>query len=135
MTVPSASPIVAIRPVPGVGAAGFGGVAGTLYLAARRDVRGLVSVIACASFAAGAALALVSWAVITVPVSYWVGGSVEMLTNQYIKAVVFFWLVGTLVTTARKNTNPTKAPPPALNERRAVWRAITARALITRHQG
>jgi MFS family permease len=44
-----------------VGAAGFGGVAGTLYLAARRDGRELVSVIACASFAAGAALALVSW--------------------------------------------------------------------------
>lgn len=44
-----------------VGAAGFGGVCGTLFLAARPDVRGLVGVIACASFAAGVALALVSW--------------------------------------------------------------------------
>ena len=45
------------------------------------------------------ALLLVSWAVITVPLSLWVGGSVEILTDQYLKAVVFFWLVGTLVTT------------------------------------
>jgi MFS family permease len=44
-----------------VGAAGFGGVCGTLFLAARRDVRGLVGIIACASFAAGIALAFVSW--------------------------------------------------------------------------
>ncbi len=44
----------------------------------------------------GIALILVVWAVITVPVSYWVGGSVEVLTNQYLKAVAFFWLVGTL---------------------------------------
>jgi O-antigen ligase len=48
------------------------------------------------------ALLLVSWAVMTVPVSYWVGGSVDILTDQYIKAVVFFWLVGTLATSARR---------------------------------
>jgi probable O-glycosylation ligase (exosortase A-associated) len=47
----------------------------------------------------GIALLLVAWAVITVPVSYWAGGSVEVLTSQYIKAVLFFWLVATLVTT------------------------------------
>jgi O-antigen ligase len=50
----------------------------------------------------GVALILVAWAVITVPVSYWVGGSVEVLTNQYLKAVAFFWLVGTLTTTERR---------------------------------
>jgi predicted MFS family arabinose efflux permease len=44
-----------------VGAAGFGGFAGTLFLASRASVRGLVSVIACAAFAAGTALALLSW--------------------------------------------------------------------------
>ena len=44
-----------------VGAAGVGGVGGTLYLASRANVRGLVRVIAAASFAAGTALALVSW--------------------------------------------------------------------------
>jgi probable O-glycosylation ligase (exosortase A-associated) len=50
----------------------------------------------------GVALLLVAWAVITVPVSYWAGGSVEVLTSQYIKAVLFFWLVATLATTARR---------------------------------
>lgn len=45
-----------------VGAAGLGGVTGTLYLASRSNVRGLVRVIACASLAAGTALALLSWA-------------------------------------------------------------------------
>ena len=45
-----------------VGAAGLGGVAGTLYLASRASVRGLVRVTACASLAAGAALSLLSWA-------------------------------------------------------------------------
>ena len=45
------------------------------------------------------AVALVSWAVITVPVSYWPGGSVEIITDQYLKAVIFFWLVGSLATT------------------------------------
>jgi MFS family permease len=44
-----------------VGAAGLGGVAGTVYLASRRNVRGLVTVIAYAIFGAGAALALLSW--------------------------------------------------------------------------
>jgi O-antigen ligase len=48
------------------------------------------------------ALGLVSWAILTVPVSYWIGGSVEMLTNQYLKAVAFFWMVGTLVTTGQR---------------------------------
>jgi probable O-glycosylation ligase (exosortase A-associated) len=45
------------------------------------------------------AVVLVCWATITVPVSYWPGGSVEVLTDHYIKAVVFFWLISTLVTT------------------------------------
>lgn len=45
-----------------VGAAGLGGVAGTLYLASRANVRGLVRVIARASIAAGLALGMVSWA-------------------------------------------------------------------------
>jgi probable O-glycosylation ligase (exosortase A-associated) len=50
----------------------------------------------------GIALLLVTWAIITVPVSYWVSGSVEVLTNQYLKAVAFFWLLGTLATTVRR---------------------------------
>jgi MFS family permease len=45
-----------------VGAAGFGAVCGTLFLAARPDVRGLVRVIAWASGAAGTALVVLPWA-------------------------------------------------------------------------
>jgi MFS family permease len=44
-----------------VGAAGFGAVIGTLFLASRPNAQGLVGLIAGASFAAGAALALLSW--------------------------------------------------------------------------
>jgi probable O-glycosylation ligase (exosortase A-associated) len=52
----------------------------------------------------GIAVLLVAWAVITVPVSYWAGGSVEVLTSQYLKAVLFFWLVATLAATERRLT-------------------------------
>jgi MFS family permease len=45
-----------------VGAAGFGAVSGTLFLASRANVRGLVRIISYASIAAGAALAALSWA-------------------------------------------------------------------------
>jgi predicted MFS family arabinose efflux permease len=55
-----------------MGAAGLGGVAGTVYLASRRNVRGLVRVIACAIFGAGAALALLSW-------SHWVWLALPLL--------------------------------------------------------
>jgi O-antigen ligase len=50
----------------------------------------------------GIALLLVAWAVITIPVSYWMGGSVEVLTSQYVKAVAFFWLVASLAVTAAR---------------------------------
>jgi MFS family permease len=43
-----------------VGAAGLGAVASTLYLASRSSVRGLVRLLVCASFAAGAALMLLA---------------------------------------------------------------------------
>ena len=45
-----------------VGAGGFGAIVGTLYLASRANVHGLVGLIACASFAAGMAVALLPWA-------------------------------------------------------------------------
>ncbi len=44
-----------------VGAAGLGALAGTIYLASRQLVPGLVRVIAGASFAAGAALTVLAW--------------------------------------------------------------------------
>jgi MFS family permease len=59
-----------------VGAAVLGGVSGTIFLASRRNVRGLFGVIAGASFAAGAALALLSWPgrlVIAVPLLTLIG--------------------------------------------------------------
>src|SRR5438552_1865110 len=48
------------------------------------------------------AATLVIWAIITIPVSYWPGGSVEVLSDRYIKAVAFFWLIGTVVTTTAR---------------------------------
>ena len=46
------------------------------------------------------ALALVLWAAFTIPLSIWPGGSLAALTEHFIKAVVFFWLIGTVITTA-----------------------------------
>lgn len=45
------------------------------------------------------ALALVAWSVVTVPLSYWPGGSVRVLVDHYLKAITFFWLLGIIVTT------------------------------------
>jgi O-antigen ligase len=39
------------------------------------------------------------WAVMTVPLSYWPGGSVAMLSETYLKALAIFWLLANLVTT------------------------------------
>ena len=47
----------------------------------------------------GIAFALVAWAVITVPMSVWPGGSIRVLTDHYLKAVAFFWLLGAIVNT------------------------------------
>jgi O-antigen ligase len=45
------------------------------------------------------AFCLAAWAVLTVPLSYWPGGSVAVLTDLFLKAIVFFWLIGGVVTT------------------------------------
>jgi probable O-glycosylation ligase (exosortase A-associated) len=45
------------------------------------------------------ALVLILWAGLTIPWSIWPGGSWSQLTDHLLKAVVFFWLIGTLVTT------------------------------------
>lgn len=47
----------------------------------------------------GIALALVFWSTITIPMSYWPGGSIHLLTDQYLKAIAFFWLLATIITT------------------------------------
>jgi putative inorganic carbon (HCO3(-)) transporter len=45
------------------------------------------------------AMLLVGWSVVTLPFSYWPGGSVAELTDHFLKAVIFFWLIATIVTT------------------------------------
>ncbi|MGH9257379.1 MAG: O-antigen ligase family protein [Vicinamibacterales bacterium] len=47
----------------------------------------------------GIALTLVGWSILTLPLSVWPGGSVRVLTDHYLKAIAFFWLLGTVVTT------------------------------------
>jgi O-antigen ligase len=47
----------------------------------------------------GIALTLVCWSILTLPLSVWPGGSVRILTDHYLKAIAFFWLLGTIVTT------------------------------------
>lgn len=43
--------------------------------------------------------ALPAWAFLTLPLSYWPGGSVGTLTDPYIKSVIVFWLLPNVVTT------------------------------------
>lgn len=43
--------------------------------------------------------ALVAWAIVTIPLSIWPGGSVSLLTELYLKAVAVFWLLGSVLTT------------------------------------
>lgn len=50
------------------------------------------------------ALVFVLWATLTIPLSIWPGGSLAQLTDHLIKAVIFFWLIGTLVTTPARLT-------------------------------
>jgi len=42
---------------------------------------------------------LVSWAVLTLPFSYWPGGSLSFLLDLYLKTVVIFWLLSHTVRT------------------------------------
>jgi probable O-glycosylation ligase (exosortase A-associated) len=44
----------------------------------------------------------VSWAVLTVPLSYWPGGSVAALTDHFLKAIAFFWLIATVITSPQR---------------------------------
>lgn len=46
--------------------------------------------------------ALLSWAFMTLPLSYWPGGSVRTLTELYVKAVIVFWLLANVITTQRR---------------------------------
>lgn len=48
------------------------------------------------------AACLVAWALVTVPMSYWPGGSLGFLLGGFLRSVVIFWLLGNLVTTAAR---------------------------------
>jgi O-antigen ligase len=48
------------------------------------------------------AAVLVSWALVTVPISFWPGGSMKVLSDLYLKAVVLFWLLANVITTERR---------------------------------
>jgi O-antigen ligase len=37
-----------------------------------------------------------------VPLSYWPGGSVRLLTDNYLKSIAFFWLLGTIATSTAR---------------------------------
>src|SRR5437667_3432002 len=45
------------------------------------------------------AVCLLGWAFLTVPFSYWPGGSLSYLLEIYLKTVVVFWLLSKVVTT------------------------------------
>jgi O-antigen ligase len=45
---------------------------------------------------------LVCWAAVTIPFSYWPGGSVSFLLGIYLKTVAVFWLLCNVVTTVPK---------------------------------
>lgn len=40
---------------------------------------------------------LVTWAVVTFPLSYWPGGSLQFLTDTYFKTVAIFWLMANVL--------------------------------------
>jgi hypothetical protein len=50
----------------------------------------------------GLALALVAWSLFTAPLSYWPGGSIELLFGEFIKSVAIFWLLSEVVDTRSK---------------------------------
>jgi probable O-glycosylation ligase (exosortase A-associated) len=45
---------------------------------------------------------LVAWAIGTVPLSLWPGGSVNQLLDLYLKSIVVFWLLGRVVNTPHR---------------------------------
>jgi putative inorganic carbon (HCO3(-)) transporter len=45
---------------------------------------------------------LLVWAIVTIPFSLWPGGSVDVLTDLFLKSLVLFWLIANTVTTVRR---------------------------------
>jgi O-antigen ligase len=51
------------------------------------------------------ALTLVVWSLLTMPFSVWPGGAFEVLKTNFIKSVMIFWLISTVVDTERRLRN------------------------------
>ncbi len=47
----------------------------------------------------GAAAGLVLWSILTLPMSYWPGGSLSFLLGAYLKTLAIFWLLANVVST------------------------------------
>jgi O-antigen ligase len=45
---------------------------------------------------------LLGWATVTIPFSYWPGGSVATLTDLFLKSLVLFWLIASTVTSVSR---------------------------------
>ena len=45
---------------------------------------------------------LLAWAVVTIPLSYWPGGSVNLLLDQYLKTLAIFLLIANAVSSVRR---------------------------------
>src|SRR5438094_5885697 len=48
------------------------------------------------------AACLLGWAFLTVPFSYWPGGSLSFLVGEYLKTLVVFWLLGNVANTTSR---------------------------------
>jgi O-antigen ligase len=48
------------------------------------------------------ATTLVMWALMTLPLSYWPGGSIRVISGDYLKAIVIFWLLANVITTPQR---------------------------------
>ena len=76
-----------------------GGLAVTACLGGRFLRREPLSV---AAPGLGLAAALGGWAVLTIPLSYWPGGSVTVLLDLYLKSLALSWLLANLVNTPER---------------------------------
>ena len=71
-----------------------GGMAGFGYIVERLQSRNSGGAWNAPTVLAGL---LLGWAIATIPLSYWPGGSVSTLLELYIKALIAFWLAGRVV--------------------------------------
>ena len=47
-------------------------------------------------------VALLAWACVTVPTSYWPGGSVAVISGVFVKSLLVFWLIANVVNTPQR---------------------------------